>query len=101
MTESPGDTTAATAPPAAGPPPAPRGRLVRRTSNKVIAGVAGGIADTLGVEPVLVRIGFVALTVFGGLGALLYVLGWLLIPPAGAGESIGMAAARRPAGLRT
>jgi phage shock protein PspC (stress-responsive transcriptional regulator) len=101
MTESPGDTTAATAPPAAGPPPAPRARLVRRTSNKVIAGVAGGIADTLGVDPVLVRIGFVVLTLFGGLGALLYVLGWLLIPPAGAGESIGMAAARRPAGLRT
>jgi phage shock protein PspC (stress-responsive transcriptional regulator) len=102
MPESPSDTTAGAAPPeAAPPPPAARGRLVRRTGDKVIAGVAGGIADSLGVEPVLVRIAFVVLTVFGGLGALLYVLGWLLIPPAGAGESIGMAAARRPAGLRT
>jgi hypothetical protein len=43
----------------------------------------------------------VVLTAFGGLGALLYVLGWLLIPPAGASESIGLAAARRPAGLST
>jgi phage shock protein PspC (stress-responsive transcriptional regulator) len=105
MTETPSDTTAAAAPPAGGPPPAPpsapRPPLVRRTSHKVIAGVAGGIADSLGVDPVLVRIAFVVLTVFGGLGALLYVLGWLLIPRAGAGESIGMAAARRPAGLRT
>jgi phage shock protein PspC (stress-responsive transcriptional regulator) len=101
MTEAPGDTTAGAAPPEAGPPPTARARLVRRTSHKMIAGVASGIADALGVEPVLVRIAFVVLTLFGGLGALLYVLGWLLIPPAGAGESIGMAAARRPAGLRT
>jgi phage shock protein PspC (stress-responsive transcriptional regulator) len=101
MTEAPSDTTAGAAPPGAGPPPATRRRLVRRTSHKMIAGVASGIGDALGVDPVLVRIGFVVLTLFGGLGALLYVLGWLLIPPAGAGESIGMAAARRPAGLRT
>jgi phage shock protein PspC (stress-responsive transcriptional regulator) len=106
MPEPPSDTTMGTAPPEAAPPPAgaataDRGRLVRRTSHKMIAGVASGIADTLRVEPVLVRIAFVVLTLFGGLGALLYVLGWLLIPPAGAGESIGMAAARRPAGLRT
>jgi phage shock protein PspC (stress-responsive transcriptional regulator) len=95
MPEPPSDTTVGA------PPTAQRGRLVRRTSHKMIAGVAGGIADTLGVEPWLVRIAFVVLTLFGGLGALLYVLGWLLIPPAGAGESIGLAAARRPAGLRT
>ena len=106
MPESPSDTTAGAAPPEAGPPPAggataPRGRLVRRTGNKVIAGVAGGIADYLGIQPVLVRIAFVVLTAFGGLGALLYVVGWLLIPSAGAGESIGLAAARRPAGPST
>ena len=101
MPESPSDTTAGAAPPEAGPPPAARGRLVRRTGNKVIAGVAGGIADYLGIQPVLVRIAFVVLTFFGGLGALLYVVGWLLIPSAGAGESIGLAAARRPAGPST
>jgi len=101
MPESPSDTTAGAAPPEAGPPPAARGRLVRRTGNKVIAGVAGGIADYLGIQPVLVRIAFVVLTFFGGLGALLYVVGWLLIPSAGASESIGLAAARRPAGPST
>jgi phage shock protein PspC (stress-responsive transcriptional regulator) len=88
-----------TDPPSETPPAAPRRRLVRRTDDKLIAGVAGGVADALGVEPVLVRIGFIVLTFFGGLGALLYVLGWLLIPAAGQEESIALAAARRPAGL--
>ena len=106
MPEAPSDTSAGPAPPLeagapAGGETAVRGRLVRRTDNKVIAGVASGIAAYLGIEPILVRIAFVVLTVFGGLGALLYVIGWLLIPPAGASESIGLAAARRPAGLRT
>ncbi|HEU4396466.1 MAG TPA: PspC domain-containing protein [Actinomycetota bacterium] len=106
MPEAPSDTPAGAAPPLeagapAGGGTAARGRLVRRTDNKVIAGVASGIAAYLGIEPILVRIAFVVLTVFGGLGALLYVIGWLLIPPAGAAESIGLAAARRPAGLRT
>jgi phage shock protein PspC (stress-responsive transcriptional regulator) len=93
-----GGTTTATAelPPGGG-----RGPLVRRTDRKMIAGVASGIAAYFGIEPLLVRIAFVVLTAFGGLGALLYVLGWLLIPPAGASESIGLAAARRPAGLST
>jgi phage shock protein PspC (stress-responsive transcriptional regulator) len=106
MPEPPSDTTTGAAPPPgagapAGGETAARGRLVRRTDNKVIAGVASGIAANLGIEPNLVRVAFVVLTAFGGLGALLYVLGWLLLPPAGASESIGLAAARRPAGLST
>jgi phage shock protein PspC (stress-responsive transcriptional regulator) len=68
------------APPAGAATPA-RGRLVRRTDNRLLAGVAGGIADALGIHPVLVRIAFVVPTAFGGLGAWLYVLGWLLLPP--------------------
>jgi phage shock protein PspC (stress-responsive transcriptional regulator) len=116
MPEPPSDPPAGTAPPPEGPGPAGggtttataepppsggRGPLVRRTDRKMIAGVASGIAAYFGIEPLLVRIAFVVLTAFGGLGALLYVLGWLLIPPAGASESIGLAAARRPAGLST
>jgi phage shock protein PspC (stress-responsive transcriptional regulator) len=116
MSEPPSDTPAGTAPPPEAPGPAGggtttataelppgggRGPLVRRTDRKMIAGVASGIAAYFGIEPLLVRIAFVVLTAFGGLGALLYVLGWLLIPPAGASESIGLAAARRPAGLST
>lgn len=45
-----------------------------------IAGVAAGIADRYGIDPVLVRVAFVTATVFGGIGLSLYVLAWLLFP---------------------
>lgn len=54
----------------------------------MLGGVAGGTASYLGVDPVIVRIGFVALTLFGGLGIVLYAIGWLLIPEDGAEESL-------------
>jgi phage shock protein C len=57
----------------------PTQRLVRSRTEKMIAGVAGGIAQYLGVDPVLVRLAFVALF-FTGIGALLYPLLWLLMP---------------------
>jgi phage shock protein C len=52
----------------------------------VIAGVCGGLAEYLEVDPILIRIGFVALTLAGGSGVLLYLISWLVIPEAeGAG----------------
>jgi phage shock protein PspC (stress-responsive transcriptional regulator) len=64
-----------------GAPAAPRPPL-RRTEGdeKVIAGVAGGIARTLGIDPILVRVAFVVLAIFGGSGILLYLAGWIFIP---------------------
>ena len=50
----------------------------------MVGGVASGIADYLDVDPTVVRIGFVALTLLGGLAIPLYVAGWLLIPEEGA-----------------
>ena len=67
--------------PAAGP--GPIRRLTRRTDNKMIAGVASGIAAYLGIEPWIVRIGFVILVPFGGFGALAYLIAWLLVPVEG------------------
>ena len=58
-------------------------RLRRRTSDRVIGGVAGGLGDYLNVDPLLIRIGFVGLMVFGGAGLVLYVIAWLLIPAEG------------------
>ena len=49
----------------------------------MIAGVAGGIADYLGIEAWVVRIGFVVLVPFGGFGLLAYLISWLLVPFAG------------------
>ena len=51
--------------------------LHRRQSNRVVAGVAGGLADTLGVRDGYVRAAFLTLTTIWGLGALLYVILWI------------------------
>lgn len=63
-------------------------RLRRRTSDRVIAGVAAGLGDYLNVDPLLVRAGFAGLMILGGAGLVLYVVAWLLIPAEGDLESI-------------
>jgi phage shock protein PspC (stress-responsive transcriptional regulator) len=68
-------------------PTSPR-LLRRRSDDRVIGGVASGLGEFLNVDPLLVRIGFVGLMVFGGLGLLLYVGGWLLVPDESSDESI-------------
>lgn len=55
-------------------------RLRRSTSERKIAGVAGGIARHLDIDPVVVRIALVVLVFFGGGGILLYGAAWLLVP---------------------
>jgi phage shock protein PspC (stress-responsive transcriptional regulator) len=55
-------------------------RLSRSTSDRMVAGVAGGIAEYLSVDPVVVRILFAALALFGGGGIILYLVCWLLMP---------------------
>ena len=59
---------------------APR-KLTRSTSDKVIGGVAGGLAEYFSVDPLVVRIGFVASLVFSGAGLLAY-LGLMIFVPA-------------------
>jgi phage shock protein PspC (stress-responsive transcriptional regulator) len=46
------------------------------------------MADYFGVDPTLVRIGFVALALLGGLAVPLYLAGWLVIPQEGADLSV-------------
>lgn len=55
-------------------------RLTRSGSDKVIAGVAGGIAQYFGVDPVIVRLIMVALVFAGGVSILLYPVLWLVMP---------------------
>jgi len=69
------------------PPPyqpgyGPQRRLVRRPDDKRLGGVASGIADYLGVDATLTRIGFILLAITGGVGIPLYVLLWLFLPEA-------------------
>ena len=69
------------------PPPGPSARppLRRSRTDKVIGGVAGGLAEYTGVDALLWRVGAIALTLAGGSGVIIYVLLWLLMPPAPAG----------------
>ena len=53
---------------------------VRPNDGRWLAGVAAALARRWGVDPLLVRGGFVILAVFGGVGLLLYGLGWLFLP---------------------
>jgi len=64
------------------PPSASPGRrpLRRSSSDRVLAGVAGGIGSWLDIDPVIVRVVLAVLAVFGGSGLVLYAIGWLLIP---------------------
>src|SRR5688572_1417731 len=64
-------------------PDPPVRRLTRSQSDRVIAGVAGGIARYFNVDPVIVRIAAIALAFFGGAGILLYLAALLLVPNEG------------------
>lgn len=52
----------------------------RSTTDKHLAGVSGGVARHLDIDPVIIRVAFVVLAFFGGAGIILYAAGWLLLP---------------------
>ena len=55
-------------------------RLLRSRDDRMIGGVAGGIAHHLGIDPVVVRLVFVVLALAGGGGILAYFIAWIVIP---------------------
>jgi phage shock protein C len=57
-------------------------RLYRSNTERVIAGVCGGLGHFFAVDPVWFRIGFVILAFGGGSGILIYLLMWLVVQPA-------------------
>jgi len=71
-------------------------QLRRDDHRGVIAGVAAGLARRVGVDPMIVRVGFIAASFAGGFGFALYLLGWALIP----GEDGARAPVERIAGKR-
>lgn len=58
-----------------GPP-----RCLRRSSGKVLGGVASGVADHLRLDPLHVRLAFVVLTLLAGAGPLMYAVLWIVLP---------------------
>jgi phage shock protein C len=70
-----------------GPSYPTRPPIVRPVRGRMLAGVAAGAADYLGVDPTIVRIALAVLAVAGP-GVPLYLAGWLLIPDEGARQSV-------------
>jgi phage shock protein C len=55
-------------------------RLFRSQTNKVFAGVCGGLAEYFDVDPVVIRILFVLMVLFGGTGIILYIAAIFIVP---------------------
>jgi signal transduction histidine kinase len=62
---------------ATSPAPVP---LRRDRHNRVVAGVCAGLARHIGVDPLIVRVAFVAAATAGGIGIAVYVLAWVFVP---------------------
>lgn len=67
--------------------PGTRPPLRRRRDDRIIAGVASGLAAYLNIDPALARIAFVVLLFANGVGLPLYIAGWLLLPEADSDET--------------
>ncbi len=84
-------------------PPAlpPLRRMTRPRRGRVLAGVAAGFAEHLGLPVARVRVGFAAFSLFG-IGAVAYLLLWVLTPPGpGASDPAAATTATPPGGART
>lgn len=57
-------------------------RIYRSRNDRVIAGVASGLAEYLNIDPLFIRLAFLLLTLVNGIGAVLYLVFWLLVPNA-------------------
>jgi phage shock protein C len=56
----------------------------RSSSDRMVSGVCGGLAEEFGLPPAVVRLGFVLLTLFSfGTGLLLYLVLWVVMPEGG------------------
>lgn len=55
-------------------------RLYRSRDNKIIAGICAGLAEYFAVDPVLVRVLFVAMAMLGGPGVMIYIILYFVMP---------------------
>jgi phage shock protein PspC (stress-responsive transcriptional regulator) len=63
-------------------------RLYRTREGRIVAGVCSGLATYFGLDATLIRLAFGVLTVFGGMGVLLYLIAWVIVPEEGEATSI-------------
>jgi len=55
-------------------------KLYRSSKNRVIGGVCGGLGDYLNVDPVLLRVLWAVFFFVGGMGLLVYIIAWIIMP---------------------
>ena len=65
----------------------PTRRLYRSRSDRMLGGVAGGLASYLQVDPALTRLAFAALVLAAGSGLLAYIIAWMVIPEEPEGQT--------------
>lgn len=56
-------------------------QIYRSTRDKILGGVAAGMADYLDLDVVLVRLLWVLFILMGGIGLPVYIIAWIIIPP--------------------
>lgn len=59
-----------------------KGKKLLRSKNRIIAGVCSGIGEYMGVDPTVIRLLWVIITIFSGIapGIIAYILAWTIIP---------------------
>jgi phage shock protein C len=57
-------------------------KLYRSRTERMVAGVCGGLAEYFNVDTTVIRVLFLVLTLFGGSGLVVYVVMWILVPDA-------------------
>ena len=55
-------------------------QLYKSNTNRKVAGVCGGIGEYLGIDPTIVRLGFVALSLLAGGGLAVYIIAAIIMP---------------------
>jgi phage shock protein C len=57
-------------------------KMMRSANDKMVAGVAAGLANYFDLDPVIVRLIFVVMALLGGHGILVYIIMWIIMPEA-------------------
>lgn len=55
-------------------------KLYRSKSNRILAGVCGGIGEYFKVDPTIVRLLWLLISITGGAGVIAYIIAWIIIP---------------------
>ncbi len=63
-------------------------KLYRSRNDRMVAGVAGGLAEYFGIDPTIVRLAFVVLALLGGPGLIVYLIMWIVVPEAPMGSGL-------------